>query len=313
MANTHCNFIEQLISFIPSEKLSKKQRDLLCCQIEENFMEADTKSSIYDSERISKLRKTFEDLNIKFFPEERKKIIEDKYEHMMSHFKMFAGDDVELPDDEIKDAMLSGDMSKLESLLKKIQDELLKKRHKENEDWDDHEFNYYEKEEDESTKVKEIFKASQLNKMYKKIANVIHPDKEQDPSKVEEKKELMQQLTEAKDNNDVFTLIKMYQTHVPDGEYFLDDDAIKHVEHLLHMNIYKLNQEHKDMFNSQGMKSNVWKAFSSTSKKKTLDKLNDGIDMVKEATRDMEQKFADIDTLSKIKTRLQKVRNTYFM
>jgi hypothetical protein len=79
LAHTHCNFIEQLISFIPSEKLSNKQRDLLCCQIEENFMEADTKSSIYDSERISKLRKTFEDLNIKFFPEERKKFIEDEY------------------------------------------------------------------------------------------------------------------------------------------------------------------------------------------------------------------------------------------
>ena len=306
LANTHCNLIEQLISFVPSEKLSKNQRDLLCAEIEDNFEEVHQKSSIYDSERISKLLEIFDKLNIKFFPEERKEFVEDEYEKMMSYFRMFAGNDLELPDDEIKEAIVSGDMSKLESLLKKVQDDLLKKRHEEKEDWDDHEFNYYEREEDDTSKVKEVFKASQLNKMYKKIANVIHPDKELDPSKIEEKKVLMQQLTEAKNNSDVFTLIKMYQTHVPDGEYFLDDDSLKHIEHLFQMNIYKLNQEHRDIFNSQGMKSNIWKTFSSTSKKKTLDKLNDGIDMVKEATRELEQKINNADSLPKIKKRLKK-------
>ena len=80
---------------------------------------------------------------------------------------MFAGNDLELPDDEIKEAIVSGDMSKLESLLKKVQDDLLKKHHEKKEAWDDHEFNYYEREEDETSKVKEVFKASQLNKMYK--------------------------------------------------------------------------------------------------------------------------------------------------
>jgi hypothetical protein len=147
--------------------------------------------------------------------------------------------------------------------------------------------------------------------MYKKIANVIHPDKELDPSKIEEKKVLMQQLTEAKNNSDVFTLIKMYQTHVPDGEYFLDDDALKHIEHLFQMNIYKLNQEHRDIFNSQGMKSNVWKVFSTTSKKRTLDKLNSASEMVKKETRALEQQISNVDTLPKIKKRLKTVRNTY--
>jgi len=313
LANTHCNLIEQLISFVPSEKLSKNQRDLLCAEIEDNFEEVHQKPSIYDSERISKLLETFDKLNIKFFPEERKEFVEDEYEKMMSYFRIFAGNNLELPDDEIKEAIVSGDMSKLESLLKKVQDDLLKKRHEEKEDWDDHEFNYYEREEDETSKVKEVFKASQLNKMYKKIANVIHPDKELDLSKIEEKKVLMQQLTEAKNNSDVFTLIKMYQTHVPDGEYFLDDDALKHIEHLFQMNIYKLNQEHRDIFNSQGMKSNVWKVFSTTSKKKTLDKLNSASEMVKKETRALEQQISNVDTLPKIKKRLKTVRNTYFM
>ena len=171
-------------------------------------------------------------------------------------------------------------------------------------EWDDYEFKYYQREDDESSKVKEIFKASQLNKMYKKIANIIHPDKEQDEDKRTEKNKQMQLLIEAKSNSDVFTLIKMYQKYVPDGEYFLDDDAMENVEHLLQIQVQKLNRMHREIFNNQGDKSHIWKVFSSTSRKRSLQKMESHIFDVKHHIAAINDNIIQLDTVKKIKKKL---------
>jgi hypothetical protein len=299
------------MSFVSSKKLTKKERDILCSQIEEHFEESHERSPIYDSQRISKLKEAFEELNIKYFPKERKAAINQEYDMIKSYLKAMIGDNVDIPYQELKDAIFSGDTRKLEDLMRAIKEDMVNKKQEDNDEWDDYEFNYYQ-DENETTAVKDVFKASQLNKMYKKIANKIHPDKELDPNKIDEKKKLMQQLSEAKTNKDVFTLIKMYQEYVPDGEFFLDEDGMKNVLHLLQMNIYKLNQEHRDIFNGQGMKTAIWKTYSSTSKKKTSEKFNKSLDAIKEMTNELKQMIVDWNTIPKIKNNVKSLKNQYY-
>lgn len=76
--------------------------------------------------------------------------------------------------------------------------------------------------EDEPPIKKKTSKAAQdiafdLKQLYKELAKIIHPDTEQDPKLKLEKEALMQSLTEAKRNNDLFSLLlinnKVYQTY----------------------------------------------------------------------------------------------------
>ncbi|TDT65215.1 hypothetical protein EDC55_1392 [Allofrancisella inopinata] len=202
-------------------------------------------------------------------------------------------------------------VSKLEEILKNAQEDIMSKMNNKSEEWDDYRFNYQKDENDEASKVTEIFKGSQLNKIYKQIANVIHPDKESDSTKLEIKKELMQKLTEAKRNKDVFTLIKMYQEHVPGGEFFLDDSAIKHVEQLLQMKIYKLNNDHREIFNGQGIKSAVWKAFSAPSKKKRSENFNISINHINNLSEDYNKQISKTETINKLKKELNNMKHRY--
>lgn len=48
-----------------------------------------------------------------------------------------------------------------------------------------------------------------LGTLYKQLAKVLHPDLERDPQRQVEKVQLMQQVTEAYRNNDIFTLLKL--------------------------------------------------------------------------------------------------------
>lgn len=76
--------------------------------------------------------------------------------------------------------------------------------------------------EDEPPVKKKPSKAAQdiafdLKQLYKELAKIIHPDTEQDPQIKVEKEALMQSLTEAKRNNDLFALLlinnKVYQAY----------------------------------------------------------------------------------------------------
>ncbi|WP_440617951.1 hypothetical protein [Cysteiniphilum sp. 6C5] len=119
----------------------------------------------------------------------------------------------------------------------------------------------------------------------------------------------MQALLLAKKEADVFTLIKMYQEFVPDGEYFLDDSAMAHIEHLLQMRIQKLNREHREIFNAQGHKSFIWKEYSLTSKKRTLEKMNQHIAEIKQHIAILDDKIKTLDSAKKVKKMLQ---SSYF-
>lgn len=304
---SHCKLVGHLLSFVPSKDLKKNDKLSLLEYLSDHFDKMESAPHLYDSSELSKLQEENDKYYQKYFAKELKEDIEADYDELKSMLSMALGEDIDLPDEALKEAIIAGDFSKVESLLAEVKQAYIDKRSDEKDDaWDDYEFNYYRDEDDETSKVTEIFKASQLTKMYKKIANVIHPDKEQDPLKKEQRHKQMQALLLAKKEADVFTLIKMYQAFVPEGEYFLDDSAMEHIEHLLQMRIQKLNREHREIFNSQGHKSYIWKAYSLTSKKKTLEKMNQHIAEIKQHIAIMDDKVKTLDSVKKVKKMLQR-------
>ena len=93
---------------------------------------------------------------------------------------------------------------------------------------DESEKNHYEEqfrqhEYKQESKLKSLFNSSNLNKLYKILANRLHPDKEKNEHLKAEKSELMAELVKAKKNKDAYTIISMFHQFVPDSDLSLFD------------------------------------------------------------------------------------------
>ncbi|MFU2512040.1 MAG: J domain-containing protein [Pseudoalteromonas prydzensis] len=139
------------------------------------------------------------------------------------------------------------------------------------EDWEDF-FDQYEhfdrdeiKQQKTNSKLEKLFKSSQLNKMYKRLASKLHPDKEPDPAKKAEKHQLMQQLGEARKAKDGFTLLQLYITHFDDDVDF-DEETKANLVPLLQNKIAELNALHRRQKQGNDEHTLVWRKFNGRSK-----------------------------------------------
>ena len=116
-------------------------------------------------------------------------------------------------------------------------------------------------------KLKDLFNASLLKKCYKKLASILHPDKEQDPLLKEEKSDLMAILAQAKKEKDAFTIISMYQKHVPDNDLNLDKDVSAELIALISEKIRSLENEYLHLKTEPSIENMIWQKLGGRSKK----------------------------------------------
>ncbi|GAW97443.1 MULTISPECIES: hypothetical protein [Colwellia] len=125
--------------------------------------------------------------------------------------------------------------------------------------------------EKQQDKLKALFNSSKLNKLYKILANRLHPDKEQNEHLKAEKSVLMAKLIKAKKDKDAFTIISMFHQFVPDRELTLfdgnDDELTQALIGLLNEKLCELDRENGDNKYNNGLQSMVWQNLGGRSKK----------------------------------------------
>lgn len=77
-------------------------------------------------------------------------------------------------------------------------------------------------EQEERARAAEAMAQRTVRSVYIGLARILHPDVETDPELRAEKEQLMKQLTEAKDNNDLYTLLKLEMTWLQREEGHLE-------------------------------------------------------------------------------------------
>ncbi|PWJ40868.1 hypothetical protein [Sediminitomix flava] len=80
---------------------------------------------------------------------------------------------------------------------------------------------------------KNVLKNTSVNDLYKKLAKVLHPDLEPNEFKKEDKHELMSSLVIAKKENDLSTIMKLYQEHIDDAEFEFAESELEKMIPLL--------------------------------------------------------------------------------
>lgn len=314
MGDTRCHWLRHLMSFLDSKELKRKDRTLLFEYIDEQLSQMQGFPFFYDPDMLRSLTERLDQYGEALFHKERKQALEQICREFGLMMKAAFGEDVEIPHSQLREALNSGNQDAMEQLFEQLREEYAASQagrddgHGEKEpEWRDFEFNYSPDENASTSIIREIFRGGQLSKIYRQIARVVHPDREQDPLKKEEKHELMQKLVKARNDGDVVTLVTMYGELVPDGDILLDSDALRHVDHLLSMRLRILNDTHREIFNAQGLKTCVWKQFSASSKKQTREKMALYIRDVHNGIKQVEKDIQHFNTPRKVVTFIHSV------
>ena len=309
-----CAWLKHLISFLASKELKNDTRKRLMETIEYELNELNECVLFCDIKDIEVIYEEYEAYHDKMFKKEKQQALDSACGEFENIMKEMFGEDINLPHKEIRETLKTGNPFEIELLIDSIRDsyfghndESFSEYKQQDDEWDDFEFNYFHGEEEDAFNVKEMFRGTQLNKMYKRIASVIHPDKEIDPLKKEEKHRLMQELAVAKRDNDVMTLVRMFTQYVPDVDFKFDDTTLLQMEHLLEMRIRELNYAHRDLFNNQGFKSIIWKQFSATSKKKIQAKMQEHVVIAENAILLLNKRIEKINSIKRLNKYLKRL------
>lgn len=277
------NLVEFLIPFLTRKSLSDYQREELINWIESNLDYLRSHPFLTDVDHDD-LHEQFGSAYSAFMQSQGIKIDEQQIEKVRLEIDhMFAGN-LQLTDNEI--IALIKNPNLLNQYIRQMNEQLdteeenseqAHSAHQHNEPFEDSSKDDFEPEDEhyhasQDTKQKDLdklFKAGQLNKIYKRLATLLHPDKEQNPAKKAQKHELMQTLSEARKNKDAFTLLQLYQTHINDGEFSFDTDTLSSMQALLKEKLYLLEEEHYQAKITNDMPTLVWRKFSARSKKQT--------------------------------------------
>jgi len=162
----------------------------------------------------------------------------------------------------------------------------------------DHFQHFQQSHQKHQKKLKDLFNASLLKKCYKKLANILHPDKEQNVDLKEQKSELMAILVQAKKEKDAFTIISMYQEHVPDNDLNLDKDVSKELLELIDEKLKQLDDEHHHIKNARCIENMLWQKLGGKSKKIMAEKQRQHLFELNEGKEEM---FHNIDNSKNMK------------
>jgi hypothetical protein len=110
-----------------------------------------------------------------------------------------------------------------------------------------------------------------IRNLFRRTARVLHPDKEQDPEQRQQKQRLMTQLLDAREQQDVMTMMQLYSEHVDDGELSMEQAEINTLCRLLENQKTELDMTREALIDESPMHYAVHgKLYAAT--KKTRDK-----------------------------------------
>lgn len=89
------------------------------------------------------------------------------------------------------------------------------------------------RDQQEAARVEQRFSKSSLKQLYRKLALTLHPDREQDPARQQEKTCIMGELSHAWEYKEMFTLLQLAHPHLPGSENLLSEENLACINPML--------------------------------------------------------------------------------
>lgn len=167
-------------------------------------------------------------------------------------------------------------------------------------------------QEPDKSHLKRLFDSSELNKIYKMLANKLHPDKESDPQVKAEKSHLMGLLSKAKKQKDAFTLLQMLQTYLPEKAAEFDPNLCEAIIAMLNEKQKELEREYQRIPLDSGLAGMVWHKFGAKTKKSQDKNINDYLNYISMEINDNTEVAKQTSTVKQMKKFLQQLNDEMY-
>ena len=169
-----------------------------------------------------------------------------------------------------------------------------------------------QRRQDESQALKQLIKSSSVNKLFRKIASILHPDKERDETARAEKNRLMGELIQARNTNDVPRIFAFYAEYVGESPLQELGGDLDSATQLLERQYLYLRDQKDDILDENPLTGALYRQFhrsTPAAKQRALNKHLKEIQTHTNALRDLQR---DITSMSKLKTYLEYRREILF-
>ena len=155
------------------------------------------------------------------------------------------------------------------------------------------------REQEEEMRIEQLFSKSSLKQLYRKLALALHPDREPDPAMQAEKTRIMGQLSQAWENKEMFTLLQLAHTHLPEFDNLLSDENLAYLNPMLKRQLRELEVSYYG--GQDGLMGAVLHKFKQSSKKKTEQAFAEHRDYLLRDIDHLTAQLAEITTLQTLK------------
>lgn len=153
--------------------------------------------------------------------------------------------------------------------------------------------------------LNQLLKSSSINKIFRQIAKVLHPDRELDPEQKKVKHQMMSQLIEAREQGDVPTIFALYAEHVGQSPLAMIDGDLDKVTELLKKQNGKLRLEKEGILQRDPMKAIIYQRFFAKTPKGVSNKIRNHLHEINAATQRQQEISNDINSLRNLKPYLE--------
>jgi hypothetical protein len=144
-----------------------------------------------------------------------------------------------------------------------------------------------------------------LRQLFRRAAQALHPDREQDPAQREHKEQLMTELLQARDNNDMMAVMTLYQQHVATDALQIPESAFEALCLSVQAQIQRVQLEKNDYIQSDPQRAFVHYHLYADNRRKQVQNLDRLLDRIRLMRLQIPGVLDELRTLKDLKRELQ--------
>lgn len=158
---------------------------------------------------------------------------------------------------------------------------------------------------DDEQALNKLMKGGSINKLFRRVARVLHPDREQNEDARVEKNRLMSELIKARDNNDITTLFAFYAEYV--GQSPLEElgGDLTDATELLNRQYAQLRSQHAEIVHEDPKAGVLYQRFHKKSLKASQQEINVHLKKLEQDINTLTLFRQEVTSLNKLKPYLQ--------
>ena len=167
-------------------------------------------------------------------------------------------------------------------------------------------------QDNEDNNPSQLINEKWIRTIFKKTASALHPDKEQDPQLRDFKQKLMAKLLNARDENDVFTMLELHNEHVTTNDLDLAKTEVESLVELLRQQYKRLESQRHEFIYANPENAMLHELLYATSKKKQKDKITNHLNVINSQIEQNEHLAKNLKNMKVLKQAIEaRFENAY--